>query len=535
MGAVAVFYYATAKLGLLTAIPPGVATPVWPPSGIALAVILLWGYRVWPGIVLGSFLANIETLFDTNSTLSFLRPAGVTLAIGLGSAWQALVGAFLIQRFTGTHNPFIRAKDIFKFTGIEVVSCLVSPTVGVTSLLIGHFISGSLSPYTWWTWWMGDLVGVLVVVPAVLSCATPSWIVWKPRQVFETLFFLILLGALGQIVFGSWFLGAAHYPLEYVFLPFIVWAAFRFGPAGVAFSTLMVSCLAISGTIRGCGPFVRGSLNQSLILLQAYMGITSITGMALASAINERKQAENKLKVLAEDLNRSNKDLEMFASVASHDLQEPLHKIISFGGLLKGVAQSLGETEKEYVKKMQNAAVRMSNLIEDILALSKATNQPCQMEAVNLKMVVREVLDNLDLRGKELGARVELGDLSTLRVDKNQMSQLFQNLLSNALKYRKKESPLVIKIRSEVTNAAVQISVEDNGIGFEEKYIEKIFQPFERLHRQGEYEGTGIGLAICRKIAERHQGKITAQSVPSRGSIFIVTFPKDLLVDFSQD
>jgi PAS domain S-box-containing protein len=261
--------------------------------------------------------------------------------------------------------------------------------------------------------------------------------------------------------------------------------------------------------------------------------------------ITERRKAEEALAQKAEELTRSNAELEQFAFVASHDLQEPLRKIQAFGDRLKMKCEKihLGEAG-DYLDRMQNAAARMQTLINDLLAFSRVIRSSQPFVPVNLTSVTKEVLGDLEVRIEKNGARVEIGELPTIDADPTQIRQLMQNLLSNALKFQPAGAQPVVKISSRViygpewnnppggengavltSNSFCEISVADNGIGFDEKHLEKIFAVFQRLHGRTEYEGTGVGLAVCRRIAERHSGSITARSQPGKGAIFVVTLP----------
>lgn len=261
--------------------------------------------------------------------------------------------------------------------------------------------------------------------------------------------------------------------------------------------------------------------------------------------ITERRQSEEALAEKADELARSNAELEQFAFVASHDLQEPLRKIQAFGDRLKTKCEKieLGEA-RDYLDRMQNAAARMQTLINDLLAFSRVIRSSQPFVPVNLAAITKEVLGDLEVRIEKNGARVEVGELPTIDADPTQMRQLIQNLLSNALKFQPPNAQPIVKISSRMIAAApwnqssngengaapadnslCEISVEDNGIGFDEKHLEKIFAVFQRLHGRAEYEGTGVGLAVCRRIADRHSGAITAKSQPGKGAIFIVTLP----------
>ncbi|MDB6171798.1 MAG: Multi-sensor signal transduction histidine kinase [Chthoniobacteraceae bacterium] len=253
-----------------------------------------------------------------------------------------------------------------------------------------------------------------------------------------------------------------------------------------------------------------------------------ILGLVCVSAdITERKGAEEQLKRFASQLERSNAELQNFASVASHDLQEPLRKIQAFGDRLRvKCGPQLGEAGLDYLGRMQNAAERMRVLIQDLLKLTRVTSRAQPFERCDLNAVVREVLSDLEVAIEQKAARVQAGPLPVIDADPVQMRQLFQNLISNALKFQGPgETPKVEVDAQESGEEMCQITIKDNGIGFGPQFAEQIFVVFQRLHSRSEYEGTGIGLAVCRKITDRHGGTIVAKSTEGHGATFIVTLP----------
>ncbi|MFC1996550.1 ATP-binding protein [Chloroflexota bacterium] len=256
---------------------------------------------------------------------------------------------------------------------------------------------------------------------------------------------------------------------------------------------------------------------------------------SLATRERERKLAEDSVREYAANLERSNRDLLDFANIASHDLQEPLRKISTFSDMLvTRYSGSLDKQANEYLDRIQSSVNRMQTLIIDLLTYSRISTKSQQLDQVDLRPILDQVLLDLELKVEESNAAIQIGDLPLIHADPIQMHQLYFNLIGNSLKFYKPGTPVMIKITGGLVSIPEggregfdwhEICVVDNGIGFDEKYLDRIFQPFERLHNSNEYEGNGMGLAICRKILERHRGEITANSQPGQGATFIVRFP----------
>ncbi len=291
----------------------------------------------------------------------------------------------------------------------------------------------------------------------------------------------------------------------------------------------------------------------SAVALGLSVGMVGVAFVLIRRELTARRQAERGLARANEELEervrartadldaanvalrRSNGELEQFASVASHDLQEPLRKIQAFGDRLRAkFADALGEQGCDYLERMQSSAARMRTLINDLLTFSRVTTKAQPFAPVDLAVVAREVVSDLEGRIQQTGGRVELGELPTVAADPLQMRQLLQNLIGNALKFHKPGEPPLVEVHGRTledtdANGAPgslrEITVRDNGIGFDEVYLDRIFEVFQRLHGRMDYEGTGMGLAISRRIVERHGGALTARSTPGQGAAFVVTLP----------
>ncbi|HVJ87525.1 MAG TPA: CHASE3 domain-containing protein [Caulifigura sp.] len=271
-------------------------------------------------------------------------------------------------------------------------------------------------------------------------------------------------------------------------------------------------------------------IGLSMVLLAWFLSLREVTQREAMADVLERRVRERTLELADANtsLKNSNRELEQFASVASHDLQEPLRKIEAFGDRLKMSREALNEQSRDYLDRILSSATRMRTLINDLLSFSRVATRAQPFKPVQLAVIAKEVVGDLEGRLQQTQGLVELGELPEIEADPTQMRQLFQNLIGNALKFHRDGVPPVVRVsaaQSESLPENVTLTVADNGIGFEEQYLDRIFEVFQRLHGRNEFEGTGIGLAICRKIVERHGGSITARSKPGDGSTFLVTLP----------
>ena len=286
-----VAYVVAGKLGLELAFLHASATPVWPPTGIALAAVLLLGYRVWPVVFVGAFLVNITTAGSVFTSLG----------IASGNTLEALVGGYLVRRFAGGRAAFMRAADVFRFVLLAgVVATAVSATVGVLTLVLGGLAGFAAAGPIWLTWWVGDAVGAIVVTPAVLLWSLDPRIRWTRAERVEAGVFVVAMLAVTEAVFGGLLSSIVRpYPLEFLCIPLFLWAAFRFGPRESATAVLILAGLAIHGTLLGFGPFAAESPNAALLILQAFIGVVAVATLALSAVVAAQRESEARLTRLA--------------------------------------------------------------------------------------------------------------------------------------------------------------------------------------------------------------------------------------------
>lgn len=290
LSAVFAVYFGLGKLGLTFSALNENATAVWPPSGYALAAFIVFGPRIWPAVLAGAFLVYFTT---TGALLS-------SIAIGIGNTFEGLVAATLVERLADGTEVFRRIRTVFRFAFIAMFSTSIGATWGATSVtLLGSAVWTDYSNI-WMTWWLGDLSGTLVVTPFMLLWATTPIGRVKPLEAIEAAGLLVLLVCVGLVVFGGRFPSDVKtYPLDFLCVPFLLWAAFRFGQREVATAIALLSSIAVWGTLGGYGPFVQTTQDESLVLLQAYTSVMAVMGAALATVVMQQKQAESQLHELA--------------------------------------------------------------------------------------------------------------------------------------------------------------------------------------------------------------------------------------------
>src|SRR6266516_3445262 len=335
IGILAIIYFVAGKLGLMLASLHASASPVWPPAGIALAALLLLGYRAWPAIFIGAFLANVTTA--GNVATSF--------AIATGNTLEALAGAWLVNRFAGGTNVFDRPQGVFKFALAAGISTIISPAFGVTSLGVAGFADWANYGAISLTWWLGDATGDLVFTPLVLLWSVASKRRWNKKEAAEVGALFLLLVLLSGVVFGGWLaVSARNYPIAFICGPIVIWTAFRFTQRETAAGIFILSAIAVWGTLHGFGPFVRETENQSLLALQWWTAVLSITAMALSAGMAERRRVEEELQQQRVVVETANKTQDHFLAMLSHKLRTPLTPVIS---ALKSIETEPAQTEQD--------------------------------------------------------------------------------------------------------------------------------------------------------------------------------------------
>ncbi|OGH94490.1 MAG: hypothetical protein A2X42_03075 [Candidatus Margulisbacteria bacterium GWF2_38_17] len=572
---VAVIYIIIARLGVIISGQLVSVSGLWPSAGIALAALLLRGYYLWPGIFLGAVFGG--GILDSASTPLLISSILVSLCFGVGMTLEAMLGTFLIKRFIPDPNPYNRRKDVFVFIIIALLSTITNAFVSVLSLIFTGFAPSSSFLFTLLIWWFGDFVGIILVVPIILIWIGAPW--WYRRvqdNPGELLLLLILILVTSAAIFQVFFnFDLGDYPVQFLLLPFLLWAAVRFGQLGVVLFVLSELIFASIGTLNRRGPFMLPSLNSSLLLLQAYIGTISVVGLTLAASITEQLKVQSDLKKLSEnlelqvrertgqvekgnaklraevqerreaeqalrqlsasleqrvqerttELELANKELESFSYSVAHDLRSPLRSIDGFISILKEECfPETDEKSNKYFNRVHAAVMHMGQLIEDLLKLTQVSRKEIEVRDVDLSDLVQRIADELMSEQTDRKVEFKIQEGIIVPGDKQLLGILINNLLDNAWKFTRTRTPAVIEFGSINVDTSKAYFVRDNGIGFDIRYADTIFKPFSRLHSTDEFPGTGIGLATVQRVVQRLGGRIWVEAEVDKGATFYFTF-----------
>ena len=534
-------YVLAGKLGLQLAIFHPSATPLWPPTGISLAAFLLLGYWVWPAIFLGALVVNITTAGSIASSL----------AIATGNTFEGLVGAFLVNHLANGRKLFSQQGDTLKFVLLAaLVSTTVSATFGVTSLSLGRYADWESYGAIWMTWWLGDAVGALIVTPAIMLWVSEPAQNWSRSRLLEIGFSITLLCFVTWIVFqSSQARTGPNYPLAFLTLSILIWVAVRLGPRETVTAILLCAGIAIWGTLRGSGPFARINQHESLLLLQAFIGVIAVTALVLAVGVAERRRVEQDLDELNQTLERRIQDRtstlqatveqlqefdrlkSAFVGVVSHELRTPLTSIKSLSeNLQEELAGPLNEKQKHYASRIQFNADRLTRMLNELLDLSKIEAgkmelRPMVLSLHDLLADLAEVFQPIAQRKPIMMDVAPMESLPKIRADRDKLYEVLANLLENAIKFTPPGGRVHVSAQV-LDDRYIKMNVSDTGCGISEEHLPKIFDKFYRAQAgSGHVAGSGLGLAIAKGLIELHGGTVAVESTAGEGSHFSFTLP----------
>jgi signal transduction histidine kinase len=518
---VALLYVFVAKIGLSVDAVGGFATLVWPASGIALASLLLGGFRLWPGIAIGAFAVNYLSG----------APLPAALVIASGNTAEAVAGAYMLQKF-GFRNALDRVRDVLAMiTLASAISTLLAATIGATALVVFDVIPSSGFLEAWKAWWIGDAIGDLLVAPLILV-----WAAWQPRlwkyRFGESVAQMAVVVATGFLVFSAP-AGASDvaHGAEYMLFPPLIWAALRFGIRGSVTSANVAAAIAIVFTAFGRGPFVRGDLHDNLLALQTFVAICGATFLLLGASIAERERTTIELEEARENAEGANRAKSGFLAVISHELRTPLNAIMGYVELLLlELNGPLNEAQRGILARIRQSQRHLLALIEDVLGFA-------QVEAGRLSftlqpVIVRDTLDAIEPiiahESEKKGIKLSISETDPGLVayaDPDKLRQIVLNLVTNAIKFTPEGGSIAVAA-GHVSDSVI-IKVSDSGIGISPENLKHVFDPFFQVDQGGtrRYPGVGLGLSIVRDAALAMNGDVDIESELGMGTTVSICLP----------
>lgn len=591
--ALALVYYQTAEICRNLASTPQNVTPVWAPDGFASAAVLTFGYWTLPGILIGSFLANIWAFINSSNNWTLFVSILQVVAIAIGNSLAPFCGVYLLRKKINKRYPFKRVKDTCNFlvyTGL--IAPLVSATIGVTALTLGGKVPLFEYGKTWLTWWISNISGIFIFTPALVSWhqflskfnkpikfkknlgLQTHIFVEKTKQIdynkiIELLFLITLI--LLICLFSFW----GQYELEYILIPCLIWANCRFGELEITNLIVLIAILAVTGTVRGLGVFSKETLIESLIFLQTFIGVIVFSMLIFNAVFIEKEQAliktqisQNelynralKIRQYAHYLSQQNIKLEEakkeailanqakseFLTNISHELRTPLNGILGMAQLFQN-QDSLSNKQKEEINIIYESGNHLLMLINDLLDFGKieAGKMDVELSKFNLINFLKLICDLIEKSAQNKNIYFDyLIDQKLpfiVETDEKKLRQILLNLLGNAVKFTqtggvKFTVTSMNKLsKNEVIFCEIEFKIEDTGIGIPTDKLDKIFLAFEQVgHNNFKAQGTGLGLAISQKMAHLIGGNIGVASELNQGSIFTLnlTVPCDFNLNSS--
>ena len=495
-----VTYFGAAKLGLMLAVVHRSATAVWPPTGIAIAGLLILGYRAWPAIAIAAFAANITTTGTVPTCV----------CIAAGNTLEALAAAYLVNRFANGRAAFYSGMASFRYTGLAgLASTAVSATFGTASLLMAGTTTWARAHAVWFTWWLGDMGGAFVVAPMLILWSNAVPVEWTRRQKLEVACLFGLLLVAGQAVFG-WITPVGPDPvvLKFLCMPILAWIAYRFDPRTAATAVFLLATVAVWGTVRTAMVLGPGALNTSLQLIQIFLAVTAGATLVLAAVVYERSRAEAAVRAASQELREAMAELEAFSHAVSHDLRQPIAAIMNYSVILEEDA-GLDAEDLRMLRRIRASAASAAQLLDQLVKFMWAGQPAATQRVLDMTALAREACAEAVV-GSEDGGTVhfELQDLPPAFGNPQLLGRVLHNLLSNAIKFTRGRETRRVVISGRVEEGVNVYSVTDNGMGFDPALGDAVFQPFLRPKVDPAFAGTGLGLAIAAKIVRRYGGRV---------------------------
>lgn len=551
---VALLYYLAARLGYFFAFENTTALPIWPPSGIAFALIILLGRPMWPGIMIGSLVANIMAYWN-HAELPSQTIILMSSLVAVSNTLEAVVGNYLVKHWIKSDYPFKSTKNAYRFLFVALIMCLLGVGLGTGTLFVNGMINPSDILRTAFSWWTGNVVGILLFTPFILACAEKVVFRISSKKAMEVGFFLLAAISIYLLLQIDYLIPTLERALPFLVLPFLLWLAFRFDLIVAVSGILIASLISIYITILGNGPFNLSDSYNSMLLLQIFIGVMSISTIVLSATVKERleiqhkllvfnenletivldrtselnqeiatrKKAEEKLQRSNKELSKRNTELDNFVYSVSHDLRAPIASVL---GLINLAKKDIDVHMKDmYLDMIQKSALQQDLFINEILDQSRNSRLEVKREEILFQSLIDETFNQLKFSinaGLPVEKVIHINQDQPFFSDRWRLKVILNNIISNAIRYRNGRDP-VIKVNIDITKDAAVLAIEDNGKGIEKNHLPNVYKMFYRATDDG--AGSGLGLYIVKEAIEKLNGDINIESEVGKGTTVKLQIP----------
>lgn len=552
---VALLYFLAARLGYFLAFENTTVLPTWPPSGIAFALIILLRRSAWPGIAIGALLSNL--MADWNSAaLGTQTIIAISAVIAIGNTLEAVVGNFLVKTWIRDTFPFRHAKNTFRFLFVTLFVGLIGASVGTASLYLTSVITADHFIATLFSWWIRDVVGILLFTPLILAIAQGISQKFTPRKMIETAVFMLSVLSIYLLLQVDHLEATLERALPFLVLPFLLWLAFRFELIVAITGVVIAALISVYYTTVGGGPFVLAASGNSMLLLQIFIAVISISTIILSATVKERIDAQNDLLKFNEnleamvqqrtralndeintrkeveeriqrtnmELSKRNTELDNFVYSVSHDLRAPIASVL---GLINLARKDKDAAMKDmYLDMINKSAMQQDHFIKEILDQSRNSRLEVRREEIFFEPLIDETFTQLKFAtptGKSVEKIIQIKQEGPFYSDRWRLKVILNNIISNAIRYRNGKDP-VIKVDIEITNHRASLAIEDNGKGIEKEHLPNVYKMFYRATDDG--AGSGLGLYIVKEAIDKLNGDIQIDSTVGKGTRVHLQIPE---------
>ncbi len=551
---VAILYYLAARLGYFLAFENTTALPTWPPSGIAFALIILLGRQTWPGITIGSLVANIMAYWN-NPAMPPQTIIIISSLIACCNTFEAVAGNYLVKKWIKSDYPFNSTRNAYRFLFVALVMCFLGSSLGTCGLYLNKVIDTAELLRTGFSWWVGNVVGILLFTPLILACAQKIRFKIFSKKFMEVGIFLLTLIGIYLLLQIDYLVPTLERALPFLVLPFLLWLAFRFDLIIAIAGILITSLISIYLTTHGQGPFNLQDPHNSMLLLQIFIGVMSISTIILSATVKERmevqyklqvfnenletmvlertsalkdeittrKKAEEKLQGTNQELSKRNTELDNFVYSVSHDLRAPIASVL---GLINLAKKDVDVDMKDmYLDMILKSAIQQDHFIKEILDQSRNSRLEVKREEILFRPLIDETFNQLKFAtnaGQPVERVIKINQDQPFFSDRWRLKVILNNIISNAIRYRNGRDP-VIRVNVDITAFAASVAIEDNGKGIEKDHLPNIYKMFYRATDDG--AGSGLGLYIVKEAIEKLNGHINIESEVGKGTTVKLQIP----------